>query len=303
MSPQRCEDGVVDPVPVELELQGGVERVIEVLAILLPKPRSRPLLAIPLVVVLLVDVPGDPRPLHKQIDALPHILNPHPQDVIDLLMIDLHPLCLADALSDEEVSRTPVRLELDTDAGVDLVADADARLLEDLSGCAVLRVLVLVPLALGEPVLLLDLDDHDLGQISVEDDGAAYRLVILQFDDEQLRVDLERSGRVILDLKQKIVPLLLPIPAGLLLEHLVHVVIEGLLKMVAEAVGIFLLLPRQVDQKPADDALIDLPLILHRPPRVILYTDMDHHTKYNLLCRSSQSSSFSRISELNLAHF
>lgn len=82
-----------------------------------------------------------------------------------------------------------------------------------------------------------------------------------------MRVDLERRGRVLLDLKQEIISLFLPIPARLLFENLIHVMIERLLKMVAESIGILLLLAGQVDQKPADNSLVDLPLILHRPPQ------------------------------------
>lgn len=55
----------------------------------------------------------------------------------------------------------------------------------------------------------------------------------------------------------------LPISAGFLLQHLIHVMIERLLKMVAEAIGILLLLSGQVDQEPADNPLVHLPLILH----------------------------------------
>lgn len=112
--------------------------------------------------ILLVDVPCDPRPLHKQIDALPHILNPHPNHLIDFLKVDLHPLCLADSLSNKEVRRTPMCLKLNPDAGIYLIAYGNASLLIDLSSCTVLWVLVLVPLAFGESVLVLDLDDHDL---------------------------------------------------------------------------------------------------------------------------------------------
>lgn len=225
-------------------MKDGVERIVEVLAILLPKPRTRPLLAISFIVLLLIDVPSYPRPLHKQIDALPYLLNPHPHDIIDLLMIDLHPLCLADSLSNEEVSSTPMGLKLYPYTGVDLVVDGDAGLFIDLSCCTVLGVLILVPFAFGEAVLVFYLYDHYFSQVSVEDNRTTYWFIILQFHQQQLRVDLERGRRVLLDLKQKIISLFLPIPTGLLLEDLIHVMVERLLKMIAKSIEILQLLSR-----------------------------------------------------------
>lgn len=194
--------------------------------------------------LLLVNVPSYPRPLHKQIDALPYLLNPHPHDIIYLLMINLHPLHLADSLSNEEISSTPMCLEFNPNPGIYLIVDADAGLFVHLSCCTILRVLILVPFAFREAVLVFDLYDHDFGQISVEDNRAAYWFIILQFNQQQLRVDLQRGRTVLLDLKQKIISLFLPIPTGLLLEDLIHVMVERLLKMITQSIGILQLLSR-----------------------------------------------------------
>lgn len=154
-------------------------------------------------------------------------------------------------------------VEVDAEAAVDAVVDVESRFLLDLSGGALFRSLMLVPLALGEAVLVPHSNHQDLGGVAVEDDGSADGLILHEFAGELLGVDADGSACVLLEFEEELVALLLPLLGFLLPQHFVQVVVEGLLSVVAQPVGLLSFLRRQVQQELADYPLEQLPLASH----------------------------------------
>lgn len=121
-------------------------------------------------------------------------------------------------------------LELNADFGVDSMVDVDPCLLVDLSSGAGLCGFVLVPLPFRKPVLASDLDDQYFGVLPVEDDGPADWLILLQADSDLMGVELDDIRGILRKFEEE-----LSLIFGLLVgEHLIDVVIVGLLCVVAE---------------------------------------------------------------------
>lgn len=154
-------------------------------------------------------------------------------------------------------------VELYLVARIQFGLDVNACFLLDFPRSALVGKFVLVPLTFGEAPLGPDSDDENLGVVGVEDDGATYGLVFDHFGDELRWVDLEESGAVLLQFVEEVAALFVPISEILLGEDLVDVVVEGLLGMIAEPVGVLLLFLGQVQQKFAQYALEQLPLFVH----------------------------------------
>lgn len=80
-------------------------------------------------------------------------------------------------------------IELDFDSVVYLTSDADACLFLNLTCCTVFRRFLFIPFAFGKAKLVFDLDDKQFGSVPIKDNSAAHRLILLYFENEQLRIN------------------------------------------------------------------------------------------------------------------
>ena len=110
------------------------------------------------------------------------------------------------------------------------MVDVDPRLLVDFSSCAGFCGFVLVPLPLRKPKLASDLDDQHFGVFPVEDDGSADWLIFLQTDSNLMGVELDDVRGVLRKFEEELALIFWLLIA----EHLIDVVIVGLLCVVAE---------------------------------------------------------------------
>ena len=209
--------------------------------------------------LLLVVRPGYLRLLHEPREIESHVFDPHPAHSVHFLLVDLQPLLFSHAPRHEEVRVAPVRLELNADFGVDPMVDVHSSLLVDFSGRAGLCGFVLVPLPLRKAVLASDLNDQHLGVFPVEDDGPTDRLILLQPNCNLMGVELDDIRGILCKFEEELALIL----GFLVSEHLVDVVIVGLLGVVAEPAEIPEFVLGQVYDELAENALEEVALLVH----------------------------------------
>lgn len=110
------------------------------------------------------------------------------------------------------------------------MVDVDSCLLMDFSSSAGFCGFVLVPLPFGKSVLASDLYDQHFGVFPVEDDGSADWLILLQTDSDLMRVKLDDVRGILRKFEEELALIFWLLVA----EHLINVVIVGLLCVIAE---------------------------------------------------------------------
>ena len=135
-------------------------------------------------------------------------------------------------------------LELDRDLRVHPMVDVQACLFLHLTSSTSLSRFMLVPLSFGKTKFVSHFHYKNLCIFPIENDGAAYRFVLLQSGSKLMWIDPNKLRTVLFKFEEELISLTLPFFEFLLTQDQINIIIESLLRVIAESAAVSKLLLR-----------------------------------------------------------